>query len=456
MSESIAQYYRCPEQYLRFAVDGELSAESGYFLCGDDAICYGKTSNGQRSCSPAGAIFDVLQQSAARNGTVHLPFGVDQVLQALRCEIYASEKSNFGSVRDSAAASLYYLVRPVLPVGVRKHLQRVWLKGWGRIPFPSWPVDFSADNLARRLLLLTLRANGLERVPFIWFWPDGASSCAIMTHDVEATEGRDSCSALMDVDDSFGIKSSFQIVPEERYEVPQEYLSSIRDRGFEVNVQDLNHDGRLYKRRSLFIERARKINSYGEAWGARGFRAAVLYRKQLWFDQLKFEYDMSVPNVAHLDPQRGGCCTVMPYFIGDILELPVTTTQDYSLFHILKSYSLDLWKRQTELIMERHGLVSFIIHPDYIVSARARRTYEELLGYLASLRGEKGVWLPTPGEVNKWWRQRAKMMLVEEDGEWRIEGEGHERASVAYAIEHNGMLEVDVESATGARVRQKL
>ena len=60
---------------------------------------------------------------------------------------------------------------------------------------------------------------------------------------------------------------------------------------------------------------------------------------------------MSVPNVAHLEPQRGGCCTVMPYFIGDILELPLTTTQDYSLFHILGDYSIALWKQQIELIL---------------------------------------------------------------------------------------------------------
>ena len=64
-----------------------------------------------------------------------------------------------------------------------------------------------------------------------------------------------------------------------------------------------------------------------------------MYREQQWFDAFDFSYDMSVPNVAHLEPQRGGCCTVMPYFVGDLLELPLTTVQDYSLFHILNDYS---------------------------------------------------------------------------------------------------------------------
>ncbi len=35
-----------------------------------------------------------------------------------------------------------------------------------------------------------------------------------------------------------------------------------------------------------------------------------------------------------------------PYFVGKILEIPLTTSQDYSLFQILNDYSIDLWKKQ--------------------------------------------------------------------------------------------------------------
>ena len=171
----------------------------------------------------------------------------------------------------------------------------------------------------------------------------------------------------MDIDDSFGVKASFQIIPEERYGVSPEFLESIRQRGFEVVVHDLNHDGHLYRDRNQFLQRAAKINFYGKQYGANGFRAGVLYRKQVWYDALQFAYDMSVPNVARLDPQRGGCCTVMPYFLGNILELPVTTIQDYTLFNILNDYSINIWKSQIDLIMEKYGFMSFIVHPDYIM-----------------------------------------------------------------------------------------
>ena len=65
---------------------------------------------------------------------------------------------------------------------------------------------------------------------------------------------------------------------------------------------------------------------------------------------------------------------------------------------------------------------------------------EDLLAYLVRLKEEKGVWTTTPSAVNRWWRQRAEMRLVEQGREWRIEGPGSERARVAYASEQNGRL----------------
>ena len=64
-----------------------------------------------------------------------------------------------------------------------------------------------------------MKAKGVDRVPFVWFWPDGAQSCVAMTHDLETEKGKTFCSELMDIDDSFGIKASIQVVPEERYKV---------------------------------------------------------------------------------------------------------------------------------------------------------------------------------------------------------------------------------------------
>ena len=438
MNDSFLDYFKCPERYLRLGLTETLSPARGFFRFGPGNIYYGRLS--RENALTDGSERDVLKEVKVEEGGISLPFDVDEVVDNLRLELYTSSSRNKTSLADSITAAVYYWIRPLLPVNVRKHLQRLHLRGWDQISFPRWPVDRSVNELFETLMLLSIKSQKVEKIPFIWFWPDGAPSSAIMTHDVETKTGRDFCETIMDINDAYGIKASFQVVPEQRYDVPTAFLDSLTKRGFEVAVQDLNHDGRLYKNREQFMERVARINDYRGQWGAEGFRAAVLYRRQEWFKDLDFAYDMSVPNVAHLDPQRGGCCTVMPFFVGNLLEIPVTTTQDYTLFHILKDYQANLWKTQIELIMEKHGLLSFIIHPDYVTTDPERQVYEKLLANLAELRRDRGVWIATPGEVNRWWRQRAAMKIVEDGNGVRIEGDGSGRARIAYARAVNGKL----------------
>jgi hypothetical protein len=150
---------------------------------------------------------------------------------------------------------------------------------------------------------------------------------------------------------------------------------------------------------------------------------------------------MSVPNVAHLDPQRGGGCTVMPYFVGDILEIPLTTTQDYVLFHILRDYSITLWRQQLDIIGNSHGIATFDIHPDYIIEPKARMAYGQLLKHIATLHSEGKIWLALPCEVDGWWRNRAQMRIVRRRGQWQIEGPDSQRARLAYARVRGHKLE---------------
>ena len=430
MNACLTEYFRCPEECAPFAWGGEPSLGCGYFRFGKDATCFGNCSGHSPAQDCYGGLHDALSDVKTSDGKIVLPFDPSEVVLNLHRELYIRE---WRSGLLSTLAKAYYLIRPLLSVGVRKYLQKLHLRDWDKLPFPRWPVDTSVDDLLEELILLALSKQGVERIPFIWFWPEGKSACAMMTHDVETEEGRKYCPTLMDLDESFGIRASFQVIPEQRYSVAPEFLQSIRDRGFEVVIHDLNHDGHLYESREQFVERAARINSYGRDFHSDGFRAAVLYRKQVWYDALKFSFDMSVPNVAHLDPQRGGCCTVKPYFIGDILELPVTMIQDYTLFHILNDYSIEIWKKQSSLILAKHGLMSFIVHPDYVMKSREQGVYRSLLKHIVQMGQEENVWISTPGQVNRWWRLRSRMKLAEADNSWRIEGEGNERARIAWA-----------------------
>jgi hypothetical protein len=180
--------------------------------------------------------------------------------------------------------------------------------------------------------------------------------------------------------------------------------------------------------------------------GVSGFRSAVMYRNIDWLDALDISYDMSIPNAAHLDPQCGGCCTIFPFFAGNILELPVTTTQDYSLLHILGDYSIRLWRQQISSIAEKHGLMSFIIHPDYMIDKKARRVYSDLLQHLSDMRAKEQTWIALPNEVASWWRLRSEMKLVSSAGGYRIDGEGNTRARIAWAVLDGDGLRYEFEA----------
>lgn len=437
--QSVNNHYRCPENFFNFSLSRELSADQGFFQFGANTICYGRSCSGARQPQAGSSLYDVLGDVRVDDVTLMLPFNPKEIIDNLRLERYASA-SHRGSNFRIALRRLYYLLRPFTNRQLRKQVQRFHARSWRDLYFPKWPVDTTVEDICERLLLLSMEAKGVEGVPFVWFWPNSARGCLMMTHDVDTQAGSDRCEDLMDVDDSFGIKASFQMVPEDRYGASPNLLESMRKRGFEIAIQDLNHDGRLFDNKEEFLRRAKIINRYARDYGANGFRAAILYRRPEWYDALEVAFDMSIPNVAHLDPQRGGCCTVLPYFIGDVLELPVTTIQDYTLFHILNEHSVDLWKRQLDLIMRKSGLASFIIHPDYIMEQDILPIYKELLSHLRELRERTSIWCALPSEVDSWWRARSKMSFVEDGNGWRIEGDESERAVVAYAKNVNGNL----------------
>lgn len=437
-ASTLDAYFRCPLD-VEITTASELSRQAGFFSFGG-AVCYGRVAGVFPVAEVGPRLPDVTALSRLAPGRVTLPFDLAEVVDNLRFERYCRGGGHEGLGSSSAIRTAYYVLRPWLPVGLRKHLQRIKLRDWQQIPFPSWPVDTSVDRLFSRVLAHAIESTNAGEMPFIWFWPDGANGAAIVTHDVESPAGLASCGQLMDLDDAAGLKASFQFVPELRYETTETVFDAVRGRGFEGNIHDLNHDGHLFDSREQFGERIARINEYIRRFGARGFRAASMYRRQNWLGALAVAYDMSVPNVAHMEPQRGGCCTVFPYFVGGLIELPLTTVQDYSLFNILGDYSIELWKQQIDAILETHGLITVLSHPDYLIEADARRVYRELLAHMRAVCNERTVWHALPGDVERWWRQRAAMRLVRRDGAWVIEGEGSARARVAYARSEEGRL----------------
>jgi hypothetical protein len=445
LSRAVVEHFRCPQGLLQLRATGSFESGEGRFFLGPDIACFGKwRSTEQGGDLPASP--DLLSEVNVSGPILELPFDPTEVIDNLRLERYTESLGQNIVKSRRLLKETYYVLRPFLGLTIRKRIQKLHARNWRKRKFPQWPVDTTVEDLCERVLLLSLKASGLERMPFVWFWPSAKRGCVVMTHDVEDHAGLDFCEKLMDLDDRFGVKASFQIVPESRYVVSDRLLENIRRRGFEVGLQDLNHDGRLFDERQEFLRRAESINRYTKEYGARGFRAAVLYRKPEWLDALDISFDMSIPNVAHLDPQSGGCCTVSPYFIGDIVELPVTMVQDYTLFHIMGDYSIDLWKKQLDIVLRKNGLATFIVHPDYIAEAKARTVYTSLLQHLAAFRDSGTLWFALPQQVNDWWRARSEMRVEWDRGAWRIVGRNTDQAVLAFAkLSAKGTLEYEVD-----------
>lgn len=440
----LATHYRCDGDLATFRTLGDLSGFAGYFRFDQHMVCYGRCAEVSPKEEMNHSLPVVHDRVDDEQSVVRVPFDLAEVVDNLRFEHYVKSEDPDRRPVNRVVRKAYYMARPFMPFAARKQIQRTYFNLRLTSRFPSWPVDRTVENILERLLLTSMKAKRLTKMAFIWFWPHGAPSATIVTHDVETSVGRDFCPNLMDLNDRFDIKASFQLIPEKRYKVSSSLLEGIRARGFEVNVHDLNHDGHLFEEYEQFLRRAARINQYGVEFGAKGFRSAIMYRNLDWYGALRFSYDMSVPNVAHLDPQKGGCCTVFPYAVGDMIELPLTTIQDYSLFHILGDYSTRLWKEQAALILEKHGLLSFCVHPDYVIDPAAQAVYAKLLAFLSDLRLGGQTWIALPNEVAQWWRLRSKMRLIREGGSFRIEGEGRERARIAFAVLDKGQLSYEL------------
>lgn len=447
MLRAISDYYRIPDGAIALSRNVGNDTELGFFKF-DGITCFGRCGI-PVAPTDVGPLVDCKATARMLGNAVRLDFDPDELAENLRYERYLSNAPNNGlrNVLQASARAIYYGVRPLLPVQIRKHIQRANAHGWEKVTFPQWPIDTSLDSLFERLLQLGMQSAGVDRLPFIWFWPDGHQAAAILTHDVETAAGRDFCTRLMDLSASYGMAGSFQVVPEERYEVPQAYLDEIRERGFEVNIHDLNHDGALFAKKDEFMRRAVRINDYAKRFGALGFRSAVLYRNLEWLGALDFVYDMSVPNSAPLDPQPGGCCTVMPYFVGDLVELPLATIQDYSLFHVLGRFDMEIWERQIESVVGHHGLLSLLIHPDYIIDRRGQDAYCRLLERVRTYSAKHNCWFALPREVARWWKQRQELKLVNASTGWQVLGKGAERARVAWATVERGKLIYSFDSS---------
>lgn len=305
---------------------------------------------------------------------------------------------------DTLMTRFYYNVKPFVPRSVRWALRRNRAVGIRERSSQFWPINEAAG-----------------KTPPGWGgWPNGKQFALVLTHDVESTDGMEKVQNLAHLEMSFGVRSSFNFIPEGGYSVPDDLRAWLAGHGFEVGVHDLYHDGKLYRSRSAFKFKAQQINRYLRTWGAAGFRSGFMLRQLEWLHDLDVDYDASTFDTDPFEPQSDGCRTIFPFFVPNpnrkdgagYVELPYTLPQDSTLYLLLRERSPDIWLQKLDWVAEHGGLALINIHPDYMDFDKSDFSslrypvslVESLLDYVCS-RYRNDFWNPLPKDLAIWYRQ---------------------------------------------------
>jgi hypothetical protein len=371
----------------------------------------------------ADSINDVSGQPVAAvwrddEGNVFLPFDPGEVMHYFWSEKYRGVgRSAMSAATRTTLLRSYYIARPLVPRALQLRLRQSFSRVQGRSSFPGWPVEDNLHNFYDWLFSLVINVAG-RPVPFLDLWPSGRSWALVLTHDVETDIGYRDMNLLRDVERERGYMSSWNFVPL-RYHVKDDVIRALRDEGCEVGLHGLRHDGRDLRSRRMLNRRLPAMRAYAKQWNAVGFRSPGTQRHWDLMPMLGFDYDSSYTDTDPYEPQPGGCCTYLPYFNQEMVELPITMAQDHTLFTILQNPEASMWLQKAHLLRERRGMVLILTHPDYAHDRRIVDGYRQLLGEFAD---DDTVWHALPRDVATWWRNRAVSRICDTDSGWHIEG----------------------------------
>ena len=294
---------------------------------------------------------------------------------------------------------IYYHLKPVIPRGLQIWIRRKVILRKRSAFSDVWPILEKAG-----------------RPPEGWSgWPDQKQFALVLTHDVDTSSGQEQCRRLMGIEENLGFRSAFNFVPE-RYQVSAELRRQLLDRGFEVGVHGLNHDGKLYASRKTFQERAVKINRYLKEWGAVGFRSPAMHHNLDWIRDLNIEYDCSTFDTDPFEPQPDGVGTIFPFWYENnssprgFVEMPYTLVQDFTLLILMQEETTDVWQKKLDWIVKKGGMALLNTHPDYMnfgggelgIEEYPVEYYQRFLEYInKKLNGR--YWHVLPQELARFW-----------------------------------------------------
>ncbi|MFL5828982.1 MAG: hypothetical protein ACJ76X_03620 [Solirubrobacteraceae bacterium] len=346
--------------------------------------------------------------------------------------------------KRSLKLSAYYGLKPLMPRRLQLAVRRAYATRQAKTSFPAWPIEPLLVQARELALRDDIARRGGGRVPFLAEWPDGHRFAAVLTHDVEGPAGADNVMRVIDVERRHGLVSSWNFVAE-WYPIRDGLFDEIRAAKGEIGLHGIRHDGKLFADRDAFTANLPAIHRYLNAWQAVGFRSPATHRNAEWMPELGCLYDSSFPDTDPFEPQAGGCCSIFPFLIDGLVELPITLPQDHTLWEILRDESVELWRTKSDWIIDNRGLINVIVHPDYVLSDHRLALYDSFCALLRERLDARGGWHAVPRDVAMWWKQREQLRVVEGPDGPRVEGSDAAsvaRARVAFAELEDGQVRV--------------
>ncbi len=367
------------------------------------------------------------------DGSTVLPFDPNELIQNFWTERYLDHiRPATVSHLAALARRSYYRARPLLPRSVQMSMRRSFSRVQSKTRFPRWPVETALHDFYD--FLFTVVASVADRpVPFIGLWPGNWAWALVLTHDVEAQTGYERLPELLRVEVEAGYRSSWNFVPQNHYVVDDQLVETLLEQGFEVGVHGFNHDGRDLSSLTNLQRRLPSMREHAERWQAKGFRSPGTLRSAELMPLLGFDYDSSYTDTAPFEPQAGGCCTWLPYKLGELVELPMTLTQDHTLFDLLGHRDATIWLEKARFLRQHGGMALLLTHPDYVGNRYLLGAYRLFLQEFAD---DSTAWKALPRDVSDWWRRRSSSELHEINGEWRVVGPAERQARIEFTSLH--------------------
>ncbi len=306
-------------------------------------------------------------------------------------EKYLTDKNL--NIKFSVKQKLYYnLIRPIIPIKLRQKIQQ---QVCSSITCQKYFIN---EEFIKFISSISDLAESFEKL-----YPYGKKTAVILTHDIESEIGLKSVPQIIDIEQKYGLFSSWNIIPY-KYKIDEGIIKYIQETKNEIGIHGYNHDGKLYSSYNEFHKRALKINEAIRKYGAVGFRSPMMHRNLKWQQELDILYDSSTFDYDPYQPFPGGVGYIWPFIAGKFVELPYTLPQDHTLFYELKEKNIQIWKKKIEWLIKYEGMILVLTHPDYLIENEHLKYYEELLTHLSEI---KNAWHCLPKEMTEWWKQKT-------------------------------------------------